>query len=289
MRVRFRRAPPPTMRWVMPLIALVLLIIRHAVHNARGNDAVSLRSSKDEMVPVYELPPTFSIEPSHLTPIDPSTLIPKGSYSIDLVHRKGHLHTGHVLYVMDAAGKILFLQRSLDVVTCPGTWSILGEHSNAGEDAIETVVRGVEEELGFVALNFDDSEFRGAWTANFHPRNRMEDTLRVTVQNMTEFPMYYIRHYGPRMDNRIDRQLTYLWMVHFPKRHEQITWNLDHEVVNHKWMSLDDVEQWLSDDAKKDTKIYTSAGGVEDDGPDIGDFCHRTIRSLYEAGLTNFF
>ena len=56
---------------------------------------------------------------------------------------------------MDSSGKVLFLQRSANVVTCPGTWSILGEHSIVGENARETVVRGVEEELGFIALNFD--------------------------------------------------------------------------------------------------------------------------------------
>ena len=54
--------------------------------------------------------------------------------------------------MMDASGSLLFLQRSDKVVTCPATWSMLGEHSNVGENSMETVVRGLEEELGFVAL-----------------------------------------------------------------------------------------------------------------------------------------
>ena len=192
---------------------------------------------------------------------------------------------------MDSSGKVLFLQRSANVVTCPGTWSILGEHSIVGENARETVVRGVEEELGFIALNFDESNFKGAWTADFHPRNEMLDTLHVTIQNLTEFPLYYIRHYGPRNDNRIDRQLTYLWVVQFPKNYYEISWQLDDEVADHKWISLDEVGTWLSQDARKgvnNTGISSGGGSLhDDDGPDEGDFCHKTIRSLYEKGLEN--
>ena len=106
---------------------------------------------------------------------------------------------------------------------------------------------------------------------------------------MTKFPLYYIRHYGPRLDNRVDRQLTYLWLVQFPKKHKEIKWNLDHEVANHKWVSLDEVGQWLSSDKanEKSDQSQSSAGDMRDDGPDEGDFCHGTIRSLYEAGLMN--
>ena len=173
----------------MPLIALALLIVMvHHAHRKHANaNAHSLRTTAsaapDELLPVYELPPKFTTEPAHLTPIDPSTLVPKGTYTIDVAHRRGLLHTGHVLYIMDADGKILFLQRSASVKTCPGTWSILGEHANAGEDARETVVRGVEEELGFIAVNFDESHYQGAWTADFHPISKKKETLRVTINN----------------------------------------------------------------------------------------------------------
>ena len=113
------------------------------------------------------------------------------------------------------------------------------------------------------------------------------DSVHVTIQNATEFPLYYIRHYGPRNDNRIDRQLTYLWIVMFPKRHKDTHLQLDNEVADHKWVSLDEVAGWLSEDATKDNKVFKSEGGVKDDGPDEGEFCHRTICLLYEVGLMN--
>ena len=64
-----------------------------------------------------------------------------------------------------------------------------------GENSMETVVRGLEEELGFVALGFEKSDF--------HPH----DNMKETIQNATEFPLYYIPHYAPRNDNRIDSQV----------------------------------------------------------------------------------
>lgn len=256
----------------------------------------SAAAREDELLRVYDLPSSsFPEEPPHLTPIDPSVLVPRETrYPIDLVHRRGYLHEGHSLFVMDSNGEVLFLQRSSDVVTCPSTWSILGEHSNADEtNPRETVARGLEEELGFVALNFDDAspDFSHAWTAELHPRDNMRDSLRVTIQNATEFPLYYIRHYGPRNDGRIDRQLTYLWMVQFPRGHGEIPWRLDDEVADHRWVKLDDVASWLSEDATKHKNKFEggdkTGSGARDDGPDEGDFCHGTIRVLYEAGLMN--
>ncbi|KAL7536753.1 hypothetical protein ACHAXR_012472 [Thalassiosira sp. AJA248-18] len=294
--MQFRRAKPSNRFHVVPLIGLVLLIL-HNIRNSKTKAPLSQTASKvkinKELLPVYELPPTFSEEPTHLAPIDPSILIRNGSYPIDFTHRNGYLHTGGILYVMDSSGEILFLQRSADMVTCPSAWSILGEHSIAGEEIIETVVRGLEEELGFTSLGYKKGDSPGTWTAelranklkgSFHiPR----ESLHVTIQNVTQFPLYYIRHYGPRNDNRIDSQLTFLFSVQFPKMHEEIEleWKLDDEVADHRWMSLEGVRTWISDDATINNKVFKSDGGVRDDGPDEGDFCHGTVRSLHQAGL----
>ena len=282
-------------RSVLPLllgVVCLVLLLNHIRYRTKNDDVQSPSKPKEELLPVYELPPAlFAEEPAHLTPIDPSTLLPKGSYPIDVAHRNGYLHTGSVLYIMDSSGLLLFLQRSSDVVTCPGTWSILGEHSTVGEEIIQTVVRGVEEELGFVAVANGGRESYnpdspGVWTVELHPKNEMKETLHVTIQKATDFPLYYIRNYGPRNDNRIDRQITYLWLVTFPKPHGEIhSMVFDDEVANHKWISLEKVRSWLSEDATKDNKVFRSDVGVLDDGPDEGDFCHRTIRSLYEVGL----
>ena len=140
-----------------------------------------------------------------------------------------------------------------------------------GENSMEMVVRGLEEELGFVALGFEKSDLPGAWTVELHPNDNMKESVHVTIQNATKFSLYYIRNYGPRNDNRIDRQLTYLWIVMFPKRHKDTHLQLDNEVADHKWVSLDEVVGWLSEDATKDNKVFKSDGSMKDDGPDEGD------------------
>lgn len=79
--------------------------------------------------------------------------------------------------------------------------------------------------------------------------------------------------------------MQYLWIVQFPKKHNEIQWKLDDEVADHKWIGLEEVKTWLADDATKHNQVFKSESGIPDDGPDVGDFCHKTVRVLYEAGL----
>mmetsp|Transcript_24581 Transcript_24581/g.38149 ORF Transcript_24581/g.38149 Transcript_24581/m.38149 type:complete len:169 (+) Transcript_24581:78-584(+) len=68
-----------------------------------------------ETVATYNFPPIYAGQViPHLTPINPSTLIPRGSYPIDAAHRNGYLHTGHCLFIMDESGLLLFLNHSLE-------------------------------------------------------------------------------------------------------------------------------------------------------------------------------
>lgn len=231
--------------------------------NALTNDTIdhhAAATSNEEDLTVYQLPERFR-EPTHLTPIDPAVLIEMGTESIDSAHRKGLLHIGGILYVMDAAGKFLLMKRSSSVVTCPDTWSIVGEHSIGGEDAGNLPIRALEEELGL------DASYIGA-----------------TIKNLTEHPLYYIRKYGARNGNRIDRQLTYLWLVKLPKRQQEIDWRLDHEVADKKWITLELFDHWLQADEANDSTVNES-NEEDDDGPPVGDFCHRTIRSLLRLGI----
>jgi isopentenyldiphosphate isomerase len=220
-------------------------------------------SASNEDLTVYRLPEKFK-DPSHLTPIDPSILIELGTESIDAAHRNGILHTGGILFVMDVAGKFLVMKRSSSVVTCPDTWSIVGEHSIVGEDANSLPIRALDEELGLVASD-----------------------VGAAIQNLTEHPLYYIRKYGARNGNRIDRQVTYLWLVTLPKSQQEINWRLDHEVADKKWISLEVFDHWLQADEANDAAFNESNEEKEgDDGPPNGDFCHRTIRSLLRLGIT---
>ena len=247
--------------------------------------------NNNEDLPIFVLPPAlFPKDPAHLTAINPSFLIPRGIHPSDIAHRNGLLHEGHVLFVMDSSGLFLFLKRAGSVVTCPNTWSVLGEHSIVGESVRESVVRALEEELGLVATTATES------TNNVAD----EGKIMVSIQNVTQFPLYYIRHYGARNDNRIDRQLTYIWLVRLSKQKGEIRWKFDEEVADHKWISLKEFDSWLIadddevkdadyfqkfDDAKSVKKEYYGRGGGRDDGPLSGDFCHGTIRSLYRTGL----
>ncbi len=295
--------------------------------NANDSHYASFNSQNhnggEELLPIYELPSRslrrfffFTTaqyrDPPHLTPIDPSTLVYKGASPIDKVHLNGYLHTGHVLFIMDASRRVLFLQRSANVVTCPNTWSALGEHTSIDDGSPwETVIRGIEEELGFRSFGHDTKEFPMVWTADLHPSHITSSIktrganpllpIRITIRNVTEYPVYYIRHYGARNEYRVDRQLTYLWLVYFPKKEELISWKLDEEVADSKWVSLEDVASWLSNDDANVVARGRSSGNshvgsdqanegnsgptVVDDGPDQGDFCHDTIRSLYEVAL----
>lgn len=315
----------------MIFVLLALLLIQY-MFSSSGNDNNADQSyyytsfnGEEELLPIYELPSrsffssTTKYDPPHLTPIDPSTLISKGAYPIDTVHINGYLHTGHVVFVMDASRKLLFLQRSSNVITCPNSWSVLGEHTSIDDGSPwETVIRGIEEELGFRSFGHDTTNFPMMWNADFHPSHVTSSIktrganpllpIRVTIRNITEYPLYYIRHYGSRNEGRVDRQLTYLWLVYFPKKEELMSWKLDEEVANSKWISLEDVATWLSNDAANVARSRSSSyegdeinnessgGGAkiggedgkdydDGDGPDRGDFCHETIRSLYEVAL----
>jgi len=137
-------------------------------------------------------------------------------------------------------------------------------------------------ELGLGSPGIDGP---GARIVELHPNHDPKEKVFATLQRATEFPLYYVRHYGPRNGDRVDRQLTYLWSAKFSKRHEDIAWRFDDEVAEHKWMSLDAALAWLAEDATKYNETFVGEAGVTDDGPDVGDFCHRTIRTLYGAGL----
>ena len=148
---------------LLPICYFLLSVRSSLVGNGWGSSisssSVVLAATKysvhaGELIPIYDiLPQKNRTLPPHLTPIDPSALIMSHeAVSIDEAHRGGKLHVGHVLFVMDDAHNLLFLRRSRDVITCPGTWSVLGEHANGNETPMQVVLRGIREELGLVRL-----------------------------------------------------------------------------------------------------------------------------------------
>ena len=236
--------------------------------------------------------------PSHLDHADPSVFEfkPRGYSTIDKVHREGRIHKGSWIYMVYNSPlnnnngtnendfdldrkKLLILKRGEQLITCPGTWSLLGEHTYRDELPLETVRRGIREELGFPMLQY------------------VEEHGKIT--NLTEYPIYYERHYGTSNEGRIDRQLTYLWLVELNVQtisnantvKDEIDENLatiddmlqlDDEVADHKWISFQNF-----------TNLVNSEKALDDYDEDddyealveYSFFCHPTIVSLTKVGL----
>lgn len=108
MQLKFRRVQPTKNRkgFVLPPL-IIIVVVFLTTHYARQKDADAVASSLqtvnkhivvEEQIPVFELAPPFSTHQlPHLTPINPSHLVPTGSYPIDIAHKNGYLHEGHVL------------------------------------------------------------------------------------------------------------------------------------------------------------------------------------------------
>ncbi|GFH49763.1 hypothetical protein CTEN210_06239 [Chaetoceros tenuissimus] len=221
-------------------------------------------SSNEKDIETFELKMSFESQSPpilhHLQPIDPKNLIHKSFENIDTAHRNGLLHAGTWIYVVDQTlanqPRILLLKRGPKLVTCPSSWGLVGEHAFKDEKPVETVRRGIKEELGMRALEFIDQH--------------------GSIRNITDIPVYYYRAYGKRNGNRIDSQITYLYLVEIgfdsgkTKNMNQVDdlLDLDDEVADHQWVSLPKLKEW--NDAEK---------------KNLSDFCHDTIVSLMELGL----
>ena len=200
--------------------------------------------------------------PSHLTIMDPSVILePRGFTSIDTAHRQGKFHMGAFIFILNSSlkakddPKVLMLKRGKDLVTCPNSWTVVGEHTYRDEMPIETVKRGISEELGSQMLDY------------------VLEHGRLT--NLTEYPVYYERDYGPSNQGRIDRQFTYMYLVEMNKDSASKNTNiakfddllqLDDEVVEHQWITLGAFSNLVNEEKEK-------------------LFCHHTIISLTQLGL----
>jgi len=197
--------------------------------------------------------------PSHLDLLDPrSDLRSIGFRNIDVTHRQGMIHTGAWIHLVDTSlsqnPKVLLLRRGKGLVTCPDTWSLIGEHAYRDETPVATVERALLEELG--------------------PKALQAVQRQGSITNLTAAPVYYERQYGPGNGNRIDRQCTYLWLVEMNVDGDNIGshyWeevlDIDNEAIDHVWKSLDELERWM------------------ESGTALQDFCHDSILSLLRLGM----
>lgn len=131
-----------------------------------------------------------------LTEIPDGALVSKNrTLPIGEVHSRGLLHRGCWLFVRDRRGRILLMRRSEHTVTCPSAWSLVGEHSMAGETWEQTARRSLTEELAVPAslttLNIEmlgkpllfktDYSTDGGWMAGSGRKQDLQATALLTV------------------------------------------------------------------------------------------------------------
>ena len=222
-----------------------------------GDDQALVDDKRENDIQTFDFAPDGDIteQPPHLTAIDPIiSLKSRGFTTLDQAHREGLIHAGNFVYVVDKDDKLLLMRRGPDLVTCPLAWSMVGEHAYRDETKKETLMRGIEEELGGKTLK------------------SLVDA--GSYAELSELPLFYFRDYGPELDGRIDRQVTYIWLVELSMSAEELEdgiLQLDEEVYDHKWMPLDEAELWVEDDM-----------AAVKEGGKLDTFCHDTMGSLMQ-------
>ena len=88
----------------------------------------------------------------------------EGLRPLDEVHRQAQTHRGVWVFVVNVAGQMLLLRRPLTMLTCPDTWSVIGEHNLPGESYLQAGRRGVAEELGW------STEQVASMSPGYHPK-----------------------------------------------------------------------------------------------------------------------
>lgn len=254
---------------------------RSSSSNSNTNNNATIDSeteiiSFDPDLPVFQFPKGMD-EPLFLSQVDPSILIPvvvkpsKNNQSSTLIHEKkdertnnvkhtvsyistahnqGLIHIGSLLYIIDSDNKILFLKRSNELVLCPNTWGLTGEHQtihDLKEDGFinqkymkNIIKRAVKEELGL--------------DPSMHVKN---------IISLTNYPVYFRREYGPNVGNKIDKQLTYLVYVRLNDSHENIKFVFDNEVDDVRWIDIGKSREFL----------------------DSNDVCHGFMHAMLEIGI----
>lgn len=208
------------------------------------------KTAHEELLAIYHFAPGIH-EPAHLSHImvaeqlvSNDTLVP-----IDDAHRQGLLHSGAWIAVLDSDGKSLVLTRGPHLVTCPNSYSLLGEHTLGSEQPLHTVRRGIKEELGSAMLKHIGS-----------------------IQELPDSPVYYFRDYGISNENRIDRQVTYLWLVEMDLPGALLPLKMDDEVADSDWVDGDTLQSWFTEGNRN----------MLNNGDTGRRICHVTILSLWE-------
>ena len=215
------------------------------------------KTISQERLEVYDFVSTQHQEhpPPHLTRIhkdqihvrpEDESLLP-----LDTIHREALLHRGVWMMLVDTDDRMLVLKRGAQLVTCPNAWTLVGEHQKDRESSQETMLRGIQEELGSFLLGH---------IQRIHPLVPDDD------------PLLYYREYGPTNDNRVDNQLTHVAWIQLDLPADSIELDIDEEVAEYGWKSVEEIRGWFRE-AHENLEATGETGDL---------VCHETVLSLWE-------
>lgn len=158
----------------------------------------------------------------------------KRYFPISEVHQKDMLHTGACAAIVDTNitmqdAKILLLKRGPQLMTCPNTWSIMGEHTYRDEEPKETILRGLKEELG-------DSVYRWFLKMGGNPKPLLQNPI-----------LFHLDYHDDR--GRMERQITYTYVIEMntPLEELQKMMKVDEEVAEVTWMTRQEIQDgWMN-------------------------------------------
>lgn len=148
--------------------------------------------------------------------------------SIDNAHNLRMPHRGVWLYIVNEHDQILMMKRPADAVTCPSTWNAPGEHTQFMETYADTAFRGLREEL----------RLRGHQVAMLQPLLSAPSLLEIEYSALST----------GAIQQKYDVQWTQSFLVRVLKStvHKR---NSNAEAVAMEWVSLDQLNQWASNNA----------------------------------------
>ncbi len=137
------------------------------------------------------------------------------------VHKKGLIHRAVIVILLSLDKKILLQKRALTMSAFPGLWDFSATgHVSAGETAVEAAKKETLEEIG---LDF--------------PLNSFE--------HLFEIDNNFVLNNGTYINNEF--QDTFL--IRTDSSEDVLIKNIDKkEVLDTKWVSLDDFVKWANDD-----------------------------------------
>lgn len=156
-----RAADPASRAW-----SLLAFVVKSAVAVLASVASVALTIGVWQLAarsPLTRTAPSAAVPP--LRPAEGPSVIAEGASLIEVVssddrtvvelrpldevHRQALTHRGVWVFVVNVAGQVLLLRRPATMMTCPETWSVVGEHNKPGESYLQAGRRGVAEELGW--------------------------------------------------------------------------------------------------------------------------------------------